>query len=368
MRIGTTNSYGRSSMSGKRLSTAESVVHRSAVRLPGLSVDRHRSPVTAPRSAEDRARFIRSTAADLDVGPELAERLLMLSESARAHAAGSGPDDRRRQDLLGLLLDDELCRHGWWVAAVEGEPLWRSLLHAARPPEDVGPAVLLVAALARRGAAESALALITDVIRPREFRRSAIEIAVDLAEDAGRPSLAWELVVRLGDADRADTWDPLRCVLGCSARGPCPRSRLIGATHARWLRHRIHRWLRRPWSGCDPAVPEGRDGERRMSEAESFTRAVRAYSIARATALPAGERGLLRRWSLSERREFTVVESSPFEAVILDGGQRHVAGWDTMTPTDAVSGQRISGWLLPTLMPREWLLVRSAATPIWRTR
>lgn len=323
--------------------------------------------MTAPRSAEDRARFIRSTAADLDVGPELAEQLLVLSESARAHAAGSGPDDRRRQDLLGLLRDDELCRHGWWVAAVEGEGLWRSLLHAARPPEDVGPAVLLVTALARRGAAESALALITDVIRPREFRRSAIEIAVDLAEDAGRPSLAWELVLRLGDADRAETWDSLRCVLGCSARGPCPRSRLTGAMHARWLRQRIHRWRRRPWSGCDPAVLEGRDGERRVSEAESFTEAVRAYSIARATALPAGERDLLRRWSFAERREFTVVESSPFEAVVVADGQRHVAGWDTMARTDAVPGQRVSGWLLATLVPRERLLLRSAAAPVWGT-
>lgn len=67
---------------------------------------------------------------------------------------------------------------------------------------DVGPAVLHAVALAGGGAAGQALEVITEVVRAGEFRRSAIEVAADLAEDAGRPDLAWAQVVRLGLTDQ----------------------------------------------------------------------------------------------------------------------------------------------------------------------
>jgi hypothetical protein len=157
--------------------------------------------MTAPRTPEQRARFVRTAASDLDIAPELAERLLFLSESAREHARTGVVDDRTARELIGCLQDDELCGHGWWVAGVEGEALWRLLLRSAQPPRDVGPAVLLAVALARRGAAGEALELIGGVVRQGEFRRSAIEILADLAEDAGRPVLAWAQVERLGLAE-----------------------------------------------------------------------------------------------------------------------------------------------------------------------
>ncbi len=84
------------------------------------------------RSPEQRARFVRVAASDLDVAPELAERLLFLSESARDHARDGSVDDGTVSELLDSLLDDELCQHAWWVAGAEGEDLWRFLLRSAR--------------------------------------------------------------------------------------------------------------------------------------------------------------------------------------------------------------------------------------------
>src|SRR3954447_14186866 len=143
----------------------------------------HGRPMTAPRSPEQRARFVRVTASDLDIAPELAERLLMLSESARRHTCTGALDDRTTRVLLDSLVDDDLCEHAWRVAGGEGEALWRALFESARPPLDVGPAVLLAVALARRGAADEALDILREVVRPGEFRRTAIEILAELAED-----------------------------------------------------------------------------------------------------------------------------------------------------------------------------------------
>ena len=108
--------------------------------------------------------------------------------------------------LLDALLDDDLCRHAWRVAAAEGEVLWRSLMRSASPPRDVGPAVLLAVALTRRGAADEAMDLLIDVVRPGEFRPAAIEMLAELAEDAGRPLLAWSQVARLGLAEPDREW------------------------------------------------------------------------------------------------------------------------------------------------------------------
>ena len=244
---------------------------------------------------------MRSTAADLDVSPELAARLLTLSDGARRHEARDGRIDAGDvRGLLEVLLDDELCRHGWWVAAVEGERLWRLLVERSRPPHDIGPAVLLAVSLARRSAADEALAVIRTAIRPREFRRSAIEIGIDLAEDAGRPDLAWDLVVKLGRPDPVAQWGALWCVLVCSGGRSCPRSRLVGATHARWLRQRLYRWARRPWSGCLPAHSSGgAEPELRLRRYEEDPVALAAvgYLESRASLLPAGERRLLSLWS-----------------------------------------------------------------------
>ena len=136
------------------------------------------------RSPEQRARFVRAAATDLDTAPELAARLLFLSETARQHAgSGARPSDSAVRALLDCLLDDEVCRHGWWVAD-EGEALWRLLIRLARPPRDVGPAVLLAMALARRDAVDEALGVLLGAMRAGEFRRPAVECAAELAETA----------------------------------------------------------------------------------------------------------------------------------------------------------------------------------------
>ena len=178
----------------------------------------------------------------------------------------------REQALLDCLLDEELCRNGWWVAAAEGEELWRRLVRSALPPRDVGPAVLLGTALARQGRADEALEVVKEVVRPGEFRPSAIEMLAELAEDAGQPTLAWTQVERLGLAEPDAEWGALRCVLGCSQRRQCERSRLAGVMHARWLRERLSRWARRPWSGgdlvrLDAAPSPGRPAQERWRAA-----------------------------------------------------------------------------------------------------
>lgn len=307
--------------------------------------------MTAPRTPEQRARFVRSAASDLDIAPELAERLLLLSESARSHArAGGRTDARTVRALLDCLLDDDVCRHAWRVAVVEDDGLWRSLRRVARPPLDVGPAVLHAVALAGGGAAGQALEVITEVVRAGEFRRSAIEVAADLAEDAGRPDLAWAQVVRLGLTDQYEGWSALRCVVGCSGRGQCARSRLAGVTHARWLRQRIARWARRPWSGGDGEVPQPAPG----------------YLAARLSVLPPGERQLLERWAKVRPESVTVLDSGRWEAVVAAGdGVRRLAGWESGAPPTAVAGAELACWLLPTLVPGEHLLVRSTLPPAW---
>ena len=82
---------------------------------------------------------------------------------------------------------------------------------------------------------------------------------------------------------------------------------------APWLRTRLSRWSRRPWSGgyLDPE-----DGRARGSGTgvEAWRSAIDAYVAARRAVLPVGERDLLERWSRAERARVTVMETSPEEA------------------------------------------------------
>jgi hypothetical protein len=321
--------------------------------------------MTAPRTPEQRARFVRVTASDLDIAPELAERLLVLSESAREHARQGQLDDHAVRELLDCLLDEDLCRHGWLVATAEGEALWRTLLRSAAPPRDVGPAVLLAVGLARRGSADEALQVLSDVVRPGEFRRTAIEMLAELAEDAGQPVLAWTQVDRLGLAEPDREWGALRCVLGCSSRRQCERSRLAGAMHARWLRTRLSRWSRRPWSGGDLDAAACRT-ERQAAGTESWRSAVLRYVAARRAVLPHGERQLLERWADAERMRVTVIETSRWEGVVLDeAGDCRLVGWETTASSHLPVGSALSCWLLPTLVPAEHLLVRWMVRTPW---
>lgn len=325
---------------------------------------RHGVAMTA-RSSEQRACFVRAAASDLDIAPELAERLLFLSESARDHARRGNVDDCTVRELLDSLLDDELCHHAWWVAGAEGEDLWRFLLQSARPPLDIGPAVLLGVALARRGAADEALDVLGATMRPGEFRRSALEVLADLAEDAGRPVQAWAQVERLGLAEQGAEWSALRCVLGCSQRRQCERSQLTGAMHARWLRERLSRWARRPWSGG--TLESGGPPMRRPEGAvEPWRAAIADYIAVRKAVLPVGERQLLEQWARSRRSRVIVVETSPWEGMVLDHtGDCRVIGWETTASSSVPVGSELSCWVLPTLVPAEHLLVRWMVPTPW---
>lgn len=306
--------------------------------------------MTAPRTPEQRARFVRSAAAELDIAPELAEQLLFLSESARAHARTGRISESAVRDLLDCLLDDDVCRHGWWVADSGDAALWRLLSTTARPPQDVGPAVLHAAALARDGEIDEALDVLAGVIRPGEFRRSAIELAADLADDSGQAVLAWSYVVRLGLAGRDAEWGALRCVLGCTPQGPCDRSQLAGAAHARWLRQRIARWARCPWSGA----------------AEPYDGVEAGYLAARRSVLPTGERDLLERWVDTPWTAVTIRETDRWQCVVTGAdGRRRTSGWEGTAPVDAVLGAVLRCRVLPTLVPAEHLVVRSTLPPPW---
>jgi hypothetical protein len=322
--------------------------------------------MTAVRNPEQRARFIRAAAADLDIAPEIAERLLVLSEAARAYARGDGQvEPETLHALQDCLLDDDVSRHGWWVAAAEGEQLWRRLLESSPAPFDVGPAVLLAAGLARHGAADEALRTLIGVLRPGEFRRSAIELAAELSEDAGQPELAWRQVTRLGLADPDADWAALRCVLGCSRHRRCPRSGLSGVTHARWLRHRIARWSRRPWSSGEPGATDP-PPHRTEPPPPDWSGVVGGYLATRSALLPAGEQELLRHWLQVRWAPVTVIESTRWEGTVLDehGRRRHV-GWETAAPPSVSVGDTMACRLLPTLLPAESLLVRTTVATQW---
>jgi hypothetical protein len=299
---------------------------------------------------------VRSAAADLDVAPDLAERLLELSEAARRRAH-TGPLDRcRRKRLLDLLVDDELCRHGWWVAAVEGEALWWELLADAEPGRDAGAAMFLACALAARGAADHAFALVRQSLRVNAAKRSLLELGVDLAEDAGRARLAWCWAGRLDEAAAGD-WTDLRRV---AERGCSPSSGETATDHARWLRRRAHRWARRTWS---PVCVASDPIERAAPAADPVAAAALAYLRGRRSLLPPGEQALLAAWTRTARGCFGVTRAGHRQVVLDTGRGRQAVGWEGAVPGRVRPGAVVDGWLLPTLAGDRTLFVASSRPP-----
>ena len=185
-----------------------------------------------------------------------------------------------------------------------------------------------------------------------------------LAEDAGRPVLAWTQVERLGLADPDAEWSALRCVLGCSQRRQCERSQLAGAMHARWLRERLSRWIRRPWSSG--AFGSGEPPASRAKGREPWRAAIADYIAARRTVLPVGERQLLEHWAAARRGRVTVMETSPWEGVVLDAADIcRVIGWEDTGSSYLPVGAELDCWVLPTLVPAEHLLVRWMVPTPW---
>ena len=100
---GTRQSYGRSPIAGNLLSHRG---FRRQIPIDLLVASRPGAPsrIIRARSPEQRARFVRAAASDLDIAPELAERLLLLSESAlstTARAASTTAHPRAARLLAG---------------------------------------------------------------------------------------------------------------------------------------------------------------------------------------------------------------------------------------------------------------------------
>ena len=68
--------------------------------------------------------------------------------------------------------------------------------------------------------------------------------------------------------------------------------------------------------------------------------------------LPVGECELLDQWSKVGRTRVTVMETSPWEGVVLDGaGECRLVGWDNDASSHQPVGSELSCWVLPTLVP-----------------
>jgi hypothetical protein len=334
-----------------------------------------------PRTPAQRLRFVQSATGDHSVSAALAQRLLELSEAARAFSADRGWLDRaRRARLLAELRDDKFCDRARLVAADEGEQLWRELLSRARPPDDVGPALLLAVALDTRCAADEARDVIDPVLRPGEYRRWALELGMDLAQDGGRPERAWELLARLGVDRRIARYDTLRCVVSCDPENGCDPARFAATVRARWLWQRAREWVSRPWSelhlGADEReliLAEGGPLAELVREQGALrgvgpmSQGLLGYLRQRWRLLPENERGLLLRWLRVQWRRYSVVESREYHLVLVDAyGQHHVAGTEEVR-ADATwgPGDMVSGWLLPTSSPGERLFVLNTAPAAW---
>jgi hypothetical protein len=82
--------------------------------------------------------------------------------------------------------------------------------------------------------------------------------------------------------------------------------------------------------------------------------------------LPVGERELLERWSTVEQAHVTVIETAPWEGVVLDGtGECRRVGWESSASSHQPVGSELSCWVLPTLVPDEHLLVRWTVPTPW---
>jgi hypothetical protein len=319
--------------------------------------------------------------AELGVSTMQARRLLDLSEAARQYdLEPASLDASRAETLLTDLLDDGLCAHARLIAAQEGEALWRALLARAEPPHDVGPALLLAVALDARCTGDEAYHVLRSVLRPEERRRWIVEYASELAEDAGRPAEAWELLGGLGADLAVSRHSPLRCLVDC-VPADCPAVRLRAAAGARWLWQRARRWVQRPWADLRPGeevilLAEGggplADVVRDYGNSRGtgpMSRGLFGYLRARWPLLPEAERHLLLRWLRTRWQHYTVVEATPYELVVYDDtGARHLAGAEeVLSRRSWEPGDQVCGWLLPTAEPDEHLFVLNTAPTAWST-
>ena len=79
-----------------------------------------------------------------------------------------------------------------------------------------------------------------------------------------------------------------------------------------------------------------------------------------------GERELLERWSTVEQAQVTVIETAPWEGVVLDGtGECRLVGWESSASSHQPVGSEFSCRVLPTLVPDEHLLVRWTVPTPW---
>jgi hypothetical protein len=335
---------------------------------------------TSPTSTQ-RLRFLRSATRGYDLPASLAYRLLELSDAARAFDADvTWLDGARRRRLLAELRDDTLCEHARLMAADEGEQLWRELLSRASPPDDVGPALLLAVSLDGRCAADEARDVLDAVLRPGEYRRWALDLGVDVAEDGGRPDRAWELLGRLGADRRMARYSTLHCVVFCTAELGCPAARRSATVRARWLWQRARKWAASPWSelhlGGDEQellLAEGGPLAELLREHGSLrgigpmSRGLFGYLRHRWRLLAEGERDLVLRWLRVQWRRYLVVETHDYELIVADAhGQTNIAGIEeTKAGGTWLPGDMISGWLLPTSAPDERLLVLNTAPAAW---
>jgi hypothetical protein len=337
--------------------------------------------MSAPRTPPQRRLPTHAAAPGRDLPEALARRLRVLADDARAFDADPGSlTEARRDRLLRELRDDALCEHARLLAADEGERLWRELLSRSRPPDDVGPALLLAVSLDSRCAADQAWDALDQVLRPGAYRRWALELGVDLAQDAGRPDRAWALLELLGVDRRIARYETLRCVVSCTADRGCGAARLAGVVRARWL------WQRaREWASSSRARWQLGDDERELVLAEGgqladlvreqgslrgigpMSQGLFGYLRCRWRLLPEGERDVALRWLRTRWHRYAVVEAHEYELVLTDAyGQRHRAGTeDILASRIWHAGDVVSGWLLPTAVPDQRLLVLNTAPAAW---
>ncbi len=313
--------------------------------------------MATPRIPQQRLEPADSSASYVGDGDGHVQRLLDLSDAARA-------------------FTDGFCGQARLMAAKQGEQLWRELLARAGPQDDVGPALLLAISLDARGAADEARQIIEGVLRPGTYGRWALELAVELAQDAGEAARAWELLRQLGADTRLVRYGTLQCVVFCTPDRGCAAARRPGIVRSRWLWQRARDWVSAPSSELHLG-----DAERQLLLAEGgpladvvredgrvrgigpMSQGLFAYLRRRWTLLSETERELGLRWLRTRRRPYSVVDVHQHEMVLVDAyGRHHLAGAEA----DCVDRRwrpddMISGWLLPTSVPDEHLLILDTA-------
>ena len=328
-----------------------------------------------------RRRPADPTAPGSDLPNAIVQGLAELAEAARAFAADPGwLTDSRRDRLLAELRDDAICEQARLMAASDGEQLWRELLARSRPPDDVGPALLLAVSLDARCAADEAWEVLDRALRPGVYRRWALELGVDLAQDGGDPGRAWELLGLLGADRRIARYGTLQCVVHCDAGTGCGAAGLAGLVRARWLWQRARRWV-----GSAMADWQLGDDDRQLVLAEGgplaelvrehgslrgigpMSQGLFGYLRHRWRLLPEHERELMLRWLRTRWQRYSVAEAGEYELVLLDTDRgRHRAGTEEVYANRIWRpGDMVSGWLLPTRVAAQHLLVLNTAPAAW---